>query len=191
MSRAGDDDRGAVRDGFVAQLSERADPRPLPVPSERERLRTAFSRFPTGVCVVTFEADGVKRGITVNSFTSVSFDPALLLVSIQRSASSHDLVIDRPFAVNVLGSSQERVAWSFAGRPNDVPVWVEGERAPRLAGVLAWFECTPWAAYDGGDHTLVLGEIQSFRSRRGDPLGFNGARFTEISETVLGREHLV
>lgn len=178
-------------DRFIEQLEERSEPRPLPEPTELQRLRTAFSKFPTGVCVVTFDADGVKRGITVNSYTSVSFDPPLLLVSIQRTSSSHDLLLDRPFTVNVLGSSQEEVAWNFAGRPNDAPRWVDGEIAPRLAGVLAWFECTPWAAYDGGDHTLVLGEIQSFGSRRGDALGFNGSRFTEISETVLGREHLI
>ncbi|AZN29748.1 flavin reductase [Flaviflexus salsibiostraticola] len=178
-------------DRFVDQLRVRSEPRPLREPTERERLRTAFSRFPTGVCVVAFEAEGGPRGITVNSFTSVSFDPPLLLVSIQRSASSHDLLLDRPFSVNVLGSSQEDVAWHFAGRPNASPVWIEGAETPRLAGVLAWFECTPWAHYDGGDHTLVLGEIQSFSSRRGDPLGFNGSRFTEISETVLGREHLI
>lgn len=178
-------------DNFIEQLSERSEPRPLPEPTDTQRLRTAFSKFPTGVCVVSFEADGVKRGITVNSYTSVSIDPALLVVSIQRTSSSHDLLLDRPFAVNVLGSSQEQVAWNFAGRPNDAPIWVDGDCAPRLAGVLAWFECTPWAAYDGGDHTLVLGEIQSFSSRRGDPLGFNGSRFTQISETVLGREHLI
>ncbi|MEZ7898700.1 MAG: flavin reductase family protein [Flaviflexus sp.] len=178
-------------DKFIEQLGERSEPRPLPEPAEVQKLRTAFSRFPTGVCVVTFEADGVRRGITVNSYTSVSFDPALLLVSIQRTSSSHDALLDRPFAVNVLGSSQLDVAQHFAGKRNDSPQWLEGELVPRLAGSLAWFECTPWANYDGGDHTLVLGEVQSFGSRRGDPLGFNGSRFTEISETVLGREHLM
>lgn len=178
-------------DRYIEQLEKRSEPRPLPATTDLQRLRTAFSRFPTGVCVVTFEAEGVRRGITVNSYTSVSFDPALLLVSIQRTTSSHDLLLNRPFAVNVLGSSQEAVAMSFAGRPNDAPRWLDGEIAPRLDGSIAWFECTPWADYDGGDHTLVLGEIQSFGSRRGDPLGFNGSRFTEISETVLGREHLM
>ncbi|WP_222704379.1 flavin reductase family protein [Flaviflexus massiliensis] len=178
-------------DNFIAQLTERSEPMPLPEPTELQKLRTAFSRFPTGVCVVTFDVDGVRRGITVNSYTSVSFEPALLLVSIQRRSSSHDLLLDRPFAVNILGSSQEDVAKHFAGRPNESPRWLEGDIAPRLAGSLAWFECFPWATYDGGDHTLVLGEIQSFGSRRGDPLGFNGSRFTEISETVLGREHLI
>lgn len=182
---------GTRVDSFIDQLSKRSEPRPLPEPTEAQRLRTAFSKFPTGVCVVTFAANAVNRGITVNSYTSVSFDPALLLVSIQRSSSSHDFLLASPFTVNVLGSSQEQVAWNFAGRPNDAPTWVDGTIAPRLAGVLAYFECTPWAAYDGGDHTLVLGEIQSFHSRRGDPLGFNGSRFTEISETVLGREHLI
>lgn len=163
----------------------------LKTPTEAQRLRTAFGRFPTGVCVVTFDGPDSRHGITVNSFTSVSVDPKLVLVSIARSARSHDPLLEVPFTVNVLGAEQEALAMHFAGRPNGEPVWVEGARAPRLAGALAHFECAPWAHYDGGDHTLVVAEVHSYDYRGGDALGFNGSRFTVIHELDLGHEFLM
>lgn len=80
----------------------------------------------------------------------------------------------------------------FAGRPQATePRWVEGQVAPRLANVLAFFECTPWAAYDGGDHTLYLGEVVDFSYRNGDALAFAHSRFTTIPESQLGMEDLL
>ena len=159
-------------------------------------FRGSLGRFATGVAIVTFDAarpDGtVKRhGITVNSFTSVSMDPPLVLVSIARSAKAHDDLAGRPFTVNVLGAEQQKLASHFAGRPNDEPQFVEGEVAPRLAGVLSWFECMPWADYDGGDHTLYLGQVVHFDYRTGDALGFVNGRFTAIPEYLLGHEELL
>lgn len=158
-------------------------------------LRGSLGRFATGVAVVTFDAaedDGSLRrqGITVNSFTSVSMEPPLVLVSIQRSVRSHDLLAGRPFAINVLGAEQQNVALHFAGRPVVDPVWIEGRWAPRLAGALSHFVCTPWATYDGGDHTLFLGEVQEFDYRSGDALGFVHGQFCTIPEPSLGHEAL-
>ncbi len=158
-------------------------------------FRGSLGRFATGVAIVTFdavEADGRPRrqGITVNSFTSVSMDPPLVLVSIQRTVRSHDLLAGRPFAINVLGAEQHEVAMHFAGRASLDPVWIEGRVAPRLAGVLSCFECTPWAAYDGGDHTLFLGEVQEFDYRSGDALGFVNGRLCTIPESAEGHESL-
>jgi Conserved protein/domain typically associated with flavoprotein oxygenases, DIM6/NTAB family len=159
-------------------------------------FRGSLGRFATGVAIVTFAAAGAdgtvtRRGITVNSFTSVSMDPPLVLVSIARVAKSHDELRGRPFTVNVLGAEQQALADHFAGRPNREPVWIEGTIAPRLAGVLSYFECTPWAAYDGGDHTIYVGEVQHFDSRSGDALGFVDGRFTAIPEYLLGVEDLL
>lgn len=162
-----------------------------------QHFRGSLGRFATGVAIVTFDSEpdaagaSVRRGITVNSFTSVSLDPPLVLVSIARSTKSHDELAGRPFTVNVLGAEQEDLARHFAGRPAREPQWVEGERAPRLARVLAWFECTPWAAYDGGDHTLYLGRVEAFDYRTGDALGFVSGRFTTIPEYLLGQEDLL
>lgn len=145
-------------------------------------FRGGLGRFATGVAVVTFLGEDGNHGITINSFTSVSMDPPLVLASIGRNAKSHDLLFDRPFSINILGAEQENVAWQFAGRPNHEPTWIEGDTAPRLAGTLSWFECKPWANYDGGDHTLFLGEVVDHDYRKGDYLGFVAGKFVTITD---------
>lgn len=161
-------------------------------------LRGGFGRFATGVAVVTFDADDEDgmphhHGITVNSFTSVSMDPPLVLVAIQCSVVSHDLIRGRPFAVNVLGAEHESLAMHFAGRPRTEPAWVTdpAHPAPRLAGALAWFACTPWAEYPGGDHSLHVGHVDAFDYRPGDALGFISGRFTTIHESFAGHESVL
>jgi flavin reductase len=156
-----------------------------------QHFRGSLGRFATGVAVVTFDTDQGRHGITVNSFTSVSLEPPLVLVSIARTTRSHDELAGRPFTVNVLGAEQRALASNFAGKPTGEPRWIEGTVAPRLAGVLSYFECTPWAAYDGGDHTLYLGEVVSFDYRAGDALGFVNGQFTTIPEYLLGHEALL
>jgi flavin reductase (DIM6/NTAB) family NADH-FMN oxidoreductase RutF len=154
-------------------------------------LRSCLGRFATGVAVVTFQAEQRPRGITVNSFTSVSMSPPLVLVSVARAARSHDALRGRPFCVNVLGAEQEAVARLFAGASDGTAVWEEGSVAPRLAGMLAHLECHPWRDYDGGDHTLFLGEVAAFDYRDGDALGYHGSRFTQIADVQLGIEDLI
>lgn len=154
-------------------------------------FRGSLGRFATGVAIVTFDGATKRHGITVNSFTSVSMEPPLVLVSIARSTKAHDELSGRPFTVNILGAEQRQLAMHFAGRPGPEPAWVEGETAPRLSGVLAYFECTPWAAYDGGDHTLYLGEVADFNYRSGDALAFANSSFTTIPESQLGMEDLL
>lgn len=158
-------------------------------------FRGSLGRFATGVAVVTFDAvdaagEPKRHGITVNSFTSVSMEPPLVLVSLQRTVRAHALLVGRPFTINVLGAEQQSLAMHFAGRPNLEPVWDEGAHAPRLAGVLSFFECTPWATYDGGDHSLFIGEVQEFDYRSGDALGFVNGLFSTISESTQGHESL-
>lgn len=156
-------------------------------------LRGCLGRFATGVAVVSFTQPGGHRGVTVNSFTSVSMNPPLILVALQRTVPSHGLVQGRCFTVNVLGAEQLEFAVHFAGkpRPSLQPDWTEGEHAPRLAGSLCYFECTPWAEYDGGDHTLFLGEVRHFDYRDGDALGFVNGQFTVIPQSVPGHEALL
>lgn len=156
----------------------------------QHHFRGSLGRFATGVAVVTFDSPRGRHGLTVNSFTSVSMEPPLVQISLQRTVRSHDLIRGVPFTVNVLGAEQEPLAWQFAGRPAVDPVWIDGEFAPRLAGTLSYFECTPWAEYDAGDHTLFLGEVRNFDYRQGDALGFINGRFTTIPESAVGHELL-
>lgn len=161
------------------------------MPARAHHFRGSLGRFATGVAIVTFDGVNKRHGITVNSFTSVSMDPPLVLVSIAKTTKAHDELAERPFTVNILGAEQQALALHFAGKPGQEPLWVEGQVAPRLSNVLAFFECTPWAAYPGGDHTLYLGEVVDFNYRNGDALAFANSRFTTIPESQLGVESLL
>ncbi|MCD4533693.1 flavin reductase family protein [Nocardioides sp. cx-169] len=126
-------------------------------------LRAAFGRFATGVVAVTYEADGVRYGMTANSFTSVSLDPALALVAVKRTSRAREFLETGHYTVNVLAEEQLDTGLHFAGRPGGPEVeWVTTGRSPRIAGALAYFECEPWATYDGGDHVLVVGRVTAF-----------------------------
>jgi len=155
-------------------------------------LRSSLGRFVTGVAVLTFEAQEGPRGMTVNSFTSVSLDPPLILVSVAKTSRSHDLLASGvAFTVNILGAEQESIARHFTRRGGDVAInWHVEASSPRLLGTLAHFECSHWRSYDAGDHTLVLGEVVDFAAREGDALGFFTSRFTAVVEERLGHEDL-
>ena len=147
-------------------------------------LRACLSRFVTGVVVVSYRAGSEVRGLTVNSFTSVSLDPPLILVSVARSARATAHLGRVPFSVNVLSAAQLDVALHFAGRPRDLlkVTWqsTSDNLAPTLAGALATIRCLPWRSYDGGDHGLHLGHVMEADALDdGEPLLFDRGRFCE------------
>jgi len=126
------------------------------------------SRFSTGITVVSTAHDGVRYGMTVNSFTSVSLDPVLVLFCCERDSSLHDpLLASGVWGVSVLAASQQAVSQWFAtrGKPgvDQFDEWScragEVTGSPLIDGALAWFECRTWGIYDGGDHTIVVGEV--------------------------------
>lgn len=147
-------------------------------------LRHCLSRFATGVAVVSYRAGGETRAMTVSSFTSVSLDPPLVLVSVARSARAAGHLGRVPFTVNVLGAGQLDVALQYAGRlpgPSAVS-WqsTSDDLAPVLEGALASFRCQPWQSYDGGDHRLHLGRVVEVAVRGdGEPLVFERGRFRD------------
>jgi flavin reductase (DIM6/NTAB) family NADH-FMN oxidoreductase RutF len=137
-------------------------------PVDPHEYRHAMARFATGVAVVATELDGVRYGKTVSSLASVSLDPVLLLFSCERDASLHEPVLaSGRWAVSVLSAEQEDVARWFATRGVRGIDQFQGQSArpgavtgaPLLEGALAWFECRTWASYDGGDHTILVGEV--------------------------------
>ncbi|MER1959228.1 MAG: flavin reductase family protein [Solibacillus sp.] len=137
-------------------------------------LRKAFGKFPTGVTVVTwFDGDGIN-GITVNSFTSVSLEPPLALVSIDKKANSYEQLQNKPFTINVLADDQEAIAWQFAGRPQEGLniLWNEEGDSPSIDGASGYFKCKQWQQYDAGDHVLFVGEITAFDHQSGNSLTF-------------------
>jgi flavin reductase (DIM6/NTAB) family NADH-FMN oxidoreductase RutF len=152
---------------------------------EPRHLRACLSRFVTGVTVVGYRTEGEIRGLTVSSFTSVSLDPPLVLVSVARSARATRHLGGIPFSVNVLHASQLDVALSLAGRPGhgvEAPWQLDGDDlAPTLAGALATFQCRPWHSYDGGDHRLHLGLVERAQMQDdGPPLLFDRGRLVPL-----------
>ncbi len=168
-------------------------PAAAPAPNRRDHaeLRDVMGMFATGVTVVTSGKD-LPHGMTANAFTSVSLDPALVLVCVKRSAVMHDTVLAQGgFAVSILGGGQEGLARYFASsnRPRDEREF-ETVRcqpgphtgAPIMDGSLAWMECKLAAVYDGGDHSIFLGSVLGMgRGDSSDALLFHGGRFSSLA----------
>ncbi|MDH2428369.1 flavin reductase family protein [Sphaerisporangium sp. TRM90804] len=164
---------------------------PEPRHEDPKMLRRAFGSFATGVTVVT-TGGPVPHAMTANSFTSVSLEPPLVLICVDRGALMHEhLTSNGYFGVSVLASHQEGVAMHFANRWRtlgaaqfDEVDWTPGRTTgvPMLDGTLASFECELWRTYDGGDHTIFIGRIVSLHQQtdRDALLVFKG-RFREIS----------
>ena len=163
---------------------------------EPRHLRSCLSRFVTGVAVVSYVADGEPRGVTVNSFTSVSMDPPLILVSLARTAKAAGHLSEVPFTINVLKASQLDIAMQFAGRPQEGlrVAWQasDGDLAPVLDGALATFRCRPWQAYDGGDHVLQLGQVaEADVSGEEEPLLFDRGRFAMVGLSLFDNPRVI
>ncbi len=140
-------------------------------------FRRVFGQFATGVSVMTTDADGVRHGMTANAVTSVSLEPPLVLVCVQKDTVMSRSVADAgAFALSFLSEEQEHLSNFFADpeRPIgnaqfvDVPTHTAETGAPLLDGCLAWVDCRVWETYDGGDHLIVVGEVLGLGNERPD-----------------------
>lgn len=167
-------------------------PAPVPPAENHAELRAVMGMFATGVTVVTSGVE-LPHGMTANAFTSVSLDPAMVLVCVKRSAVMHGTILDRgAFAVSILAADQEGLARYFASssRPlgerefETVDCWPGRHTgAPIVTGSLAWVECKLAAVYDGGDHSIFLGSVLGIgRGDSRDALLFHGGRFLEVTD---------
>ena len=148
-------------------------------------LRDAFGTFMTGVTVITTLDDtGQPIGFTANSFSSVSLDPPLLLISIAKSSTNHARFTTGPgFAVNILSEGQKEVSNTFARRVENrfaTIGWAAGPHgSPVLEGVAAWFDCALHQVVDAGDHSILIGHVQGFHASSRAGLGYyRGSYFT-------------
>ncbi|MBI1385553.1 MAG: flavin reductase [Rhizobiales bacterium] len=147
-------------------------------PIDPRALRQALGAFVTGVTVVTtFDKDGVPRGFTANSFTSVSLAPPLVLVCIaKRNGSFPAFAASDGYAVNILSQEQRAVANTFASPAVDrfsSVGWREGPAGhPVFEGVAAWFDCRRHDYVDAGDHLVLIGEVIGFDGTPHPPLGY-------------------
>src|SRR6202165_13523 len=136
------------------------------MPIEKNQLRQVMGHFVTGVTIITtFTKAGQIHGLTANAFTSVSLEPPLLLIAVDKKAESYPAFEEsRVFTVNILADGQEALSRRFAvsggNKFEGVAYRIGANGAPILDGTLAYIECALYAAYDGGDHSIYLGEIQ-------------------------------
>ena len=151
-------------------------------------LRTALGRFATGVTVVTTLGTGGKtEGITANSFSSLSLEPPLILWCIGKTAPTHEIFMScTHFAVNVLSAEQLTLSDHFATSSEDKFIGVEWRSGisgiPLLKNVLACFECQSYDQHDGGDHTILVGKVESFTHKEGEPLLFSAGKYGNASD---------
>ncbi|MCA8142733.1 flavin reductase [Burkholderia multivorans] len=163
-------------------------------------LRDAFGAFMTGVTIVTTARDdGQPLGFTANSFSSVSLDPALLLVSIAKTSSNFQTFSTAGhFAINILAEGQTELSNRFA-RPSenrfaDVGWHLSAHRNPLIDDVSAWFDCTTHEVIDAGDHAIIIGKVEAFHSAGYAGLGYyRGGYFTpaKLSTEVIAGPKVV
>ncbi|AWI55593.1 flavin reductase (plasmid) [Aquabacterium olei] len=162
-------------------------------------FRQALGNFPTGVTVVTtVDTDGTPRGLTANSFTSVSLDPALVLVCLGKTTASHPVFMEADrFAINILAEDQRDISGLFASKSPDKfsqAAWHPGTTgAPLIAGAVAWFDCTVHQRVDAGDHTILIGQVQDMGQRTARPLGYCqgayvGFQLQQAAQEALARQ---
>jgi flavin reductase ActVB len=154
-------------------------------------FKQAMGRFPSGVVIAT-TVDGVGRpwGFTASSFTSVSLDPPLILVCPAKTAECHPVFAAATlFSINVLRSDDEALARRFAtrGAPKfDSDDFAYGDYGlPLIRDAVASLVCRKFADYDGGDHTVIVGEVQAVHLADGsDSLVYYRQTFWRFAETA-------
>lgn len=145
-------------------------------------FRRALGCFPTGVTIITTPGMDAPAGVTVNSFTSVSLDPPLVLWSIAHTSRSHAAFMHSShFAVNILADEQVAVSQVFASASDDkfsLVDWHKGRTgSPLVDNALAYFDCVCESRHEGGDHTIIIGRVLDFGRSEGSPLAFSQGRY--------------
>jgi flavin reductase len=147
-------------------------------------FRRTLGMFATGVTVLTSRTADQVHGMTANAFMSVSLQPPLVLVSIDRRARMCNLLHEGTrFAVNVLEAGQARLSDHFAGREGESatePRFELVHDTPLVEGALAHLVCRVVRSYWGGDHSLFLGQVEYARYGEGEPLLFHGGRYERL-----------
>lgn len=161
-------------------------------------FRKAMGTFATGVTVITLDSEGDVHGMTANAFTSVSLDPMMILVCVNRQARTHaHLHAKKRFGVNVLSENQRTVSEYFA-RPDRADRAAEVPEAsftrtkhgtPVLHGALAYFECRLQSVQDAGDHTIFIAEVEDVVVCEGRPLLYFGSTYRSLKDgaNALGK----
>lgn len=150
-------------------------------------LRQAVGRFGTGVCVVTTMVKGEPVGMTVNSFTSVSLEPALVLWNIRNESGLFSAFVNsESFNINILSREQREISSRCSEKDkeplckNDYRPGSNGQ--PVIFGALTTLECRLWSTKPAGDHEIIIGEVTALHNgEMHKPLLFYAGQYLECS----------
>ena len=151
-----------------------------------DEFRKTLAKFASGVTVVTSsDADGGVFGITVSAFCSVSLEPPLILVSIEKGTGTHHaLSVGEGFNVHILSEEQQDISNRFASRSEDkfdgLDFSVDERGIPKMGDSLATMKCRKFSEADGGDHTIFVGEVLQAEIREGFPLLYWQSAYRKI-----------
>ena len=157
------------------------------MPFDPAELRRVMGCFATGVTVITTrDQAGRPYGLTANAVTSLSLEPPLLLICVDRKAETFPHFFDsKIFVLNILAEGQEEVSRRFAKTGGDkfaaVPYRIGHLDTPILEGTLGHVECRIIETLEGGDHVIHVGEVQHADARDGRPLLFYRGRYHQLT----------
>ena len=158
-----------------------------------EALRSAMRAWSAGVTVVTSVYEGETHGMTVNSFTSISLTPPLLIISPQQHTRTHEMVMkSRMFGLTILSSEQTNISDLFAGRMPEVKDRIAAVKtetlvtgSPLIVGGLAWLDCRVLQTYDAGQTSLFIAEAVAARGTgSGEPLLYHNREYWKLSKLI-------
>ncbi len=156
-----------------------------------EELRQVMRQWVTGVTIVTSIHDGIRHGMTVSSFTSVSLEPPIITISLENQSRTHHLVSDSGvFAITFLSSGQREISERFAGKQTEytdrfsgLETWTLRTGAPLLNEGLAFLDCQVLAAYSFGANTLFIGKVLAAQlGQEGDPLIYHNRHYHRLQD---------
>ena len=149
------------------------------------QFRNVVGHFASGVTVITTLVDGKPFGTTASAVSSLSMDPPMMLVCLNRTSSSHDaLVSSGRYGINILAAEQDHLASHFGRKSDDkfaaVPHTISPRGIPLLDGALATIECRIDETATGGTHTIFLGRVLAADARAGEPLAYYRGKFGRL-----------
>jgi flavin reductase (DIM6/NTAB) family NADH-FMN oxidoreductase RutF len=160
-------------------------------PITPDSFRRCCAQFATGVCIATV-FDGQPLGLTINSFTSVSLHPPIVLIALDREAKlTERFQRQHIFAINILAEAQRELSSTFAWKPEnrfEGIAWHRSERgAPVIEGALAVLECRLIRVLPVGDHDVLFGEaLAASVAGEGDPLIYFRSRYASVKKLAPG-----
>lgn len=181
---------GAIGETFLDDIpeEERIEIAGEPGQDPAVAFRRTLGMFATGVTVITTQVGDQVHGMTANAFMSVSLEPPLVVISVDRRSKMHQLLYEgRHYGINVLADDQQAMSDRFAGRRAaegeaevEEPTFVQVHETPLVDGAIAHLVARVVRSYWGGDHSLFLGRVEYARYGVGRPLLFHGGRYERM-----------